>query len=144
MPEKSTDNDLRGIVSADFGEKTVRLKLTLDGIRRAEILADSSWQKLIARSIEGNLRIDDMVAIWWAGLFGILGEDTPSVNDVLDFVQDEGGLNINRVVRELMFLQAVGRKHTEEYQKDMDEKAAAEEEAKKKVTAAAKKKKPTK
>ncbi len=140
MPDKSTDNDLRGIVTAEFGEKTVKLKLTLDGIRRAEILSDSSWQKLIARSIEGNLRIDDMVAIWWAGQFGILGEECPSVAEVLDFVQDEGGLNINRVVRELMFLQAVGRKHTDEYQKDMEEQSAAEEEAKKKVTAARKKK----
>jgi hypothetical protein len=139
MPDKSTDNDLRGIVTAEFGEKTVKLKLTLDGIRRAEILSDSSWQKLIARSIEGNLRIDDMVAIWWAGQFGILGEECPSVAEVLDFVQDEGGLNINRVVRELMFLQAVGRKHTDEYLKDMEEQAAAEEEAKKKVAAARKK-----
>ena len=134
MPAKKTDNDLRGVVSAEFGTKKVKLKLTLDGIRRAEILSNSSWQKLIARGIEGDLRIDDMAAVWWAGLFGILGEDAvPPFDEVMDFVLDEGGLNVNRCVRELLFLQAVGRKHTEEYQADM-EAAAAEEEAKKKAT----------
>lgn len=136
MPRRKTDNDLRGVVTAEFGDRKVKLKLTLDAIRRAEILADSSWQKLIARSLEGNLRLDDMAAVWWAGLFGARDEaedEEPSFDEELEFVLDEGGLNINKCVRELLFLQAVGRKHIDEYQGDM-EKADAEDEAKKKTT----------
>lgn len=117
-------NDHRGELWVEIKDQRYPLKLTLDAIRRAEVAASSSWQELTSRTFEGKLRLDDIAALVWAGMEGgrSANQAIPTLDEVLEFLYDEGIFSVNPVVRELVALQALGARHAEDFLRAVAEK----------------------
>ena len=111
---------LRGEADVELDGKTYILKLDLGAMRQAEIKADSSWQMLISRAFAGELRIDDISAIIWAGMIGSGIKDPPDYDAVAHLVFDEGLVKTNVIARDLMLLQAIGQVRADEVSKMLE------------------------
>lgn len=111
---------LRGEADVELDGKKYVLKLDLGAMRQAEVKANSSWQMLISRAFSGELRIDDISAIIWAGMVGSGVEDPPEYEAVAQMVFDEGLVKTNVIARDLMLLQAIGQVRADEVSKMME------------------------
>ncbi len=100
---------LRGEAEVELAGQKYVLKLTLAAMRQAETKANTGWQMLISRAFTGELRIDDIAAILWAGMIGSGAKDPPEYEAVAEMVFDEGLVKTNVIARDLMLLQAIGQ-----------------------------------
>lgn len=120
---------LRGEADVELAGKKYVLKLTLAAMRQAETKADTSWQMLINRAFSGELRIDDIAAIIWAGMIGSGVNDPPEYEAVAEMVFDEGLVKTNVIARDLMLLQAIGQARADDVSKILEGLGGKLEEA---------------
>ena len=124
-------NEFRGEVQIQFPDETITLKLSLEAIRLLETQTGQGWQKIVARSLEGDLMIDECIAILWAGHYGMANKEILTMEECGEFIEKHGMMNMNLAMRSLMSVQALGQKRSKDIE-DADEKDRLEAEAKKK------------
>lgn len=106
-----TANDLRGEAEVELGGETYRLKLTLDVIHRIENRTGVGWQALVTRAFAGELHLDDIAVILWAGIAVSYPAKEMDYECVADLVFAEGLIRITPAARNFILLQAVSADH---------------------------------
>ncbi len=127
-------NEFRGEVRIQFPDETISLKLSLEAIRLLESTTGQSWQKIVAKSLDGDLMLDECISILWAGHYGMENKEILTIEECGEFVEKHGMMNMNLAMRSLMSVQALGQKRSKEIE-DADEADRLAAEAKKKKKA---------
>ncbi len=134
----SPDNEFRGEVRIQFPDETISLKLSLEAIRLLETTTGQSWQKIVAKSLDADLMVDECISILWAGHYGMANKEILTMEECGEFIEKHGMMNMNLAMRSLMSVQALGQKRSKEIE-DADEADRLAAERKKKKTTPRKK-----
>ena len=131
-------NEFRGVVRIQFDEEEIALKLTLESIRLLESMTGIGWTKLVGKSLDGDLLLDEVISILWAGFYGANNnKEKLTTEECGDFVEKHGVINMTMAMRSLMAVQALGRKRAAEVEDegalDDDDEDEGKETKKKKT-----------